>query len=692
MGVVYEAIHEKIKRRVAIKLLHAQYASSPEALTRFFNEALAVNLIEHPGLVQVHEYGNLEDGSAYLVMEYLHGQTLAERLLRAKVLMPESEVLSLAVQLASALQSAHARGIVHRDLKPGNIMLVSDPAMPSGERVKLLDFGIAKLADGVAEANKSPTRTGAILGTPKYMAPEQCRGIGDIDGKVDVYSLGVLLYQLLCGRAPFEAGSQFELISKQLFEAPPPLDAQHPKISKPLVALVHRMLAKSREHRPAMDEVFNNLQRFRTEQLAPMGISGSAFGAAAATVALSPSSAIGQSKIAHQEAGHVVQSNQLQPTAESQPTTRQGRQSAPKVLRKPARRIELPIVAGVVPASPGLVPDTVVPDPSTLTLQARKRWLLGGSLLLALVGTATFMHHERITIERFLQKSLHSQKPLQDPAGPAKIQTTAIELVPMPTKAADRAIVPVTAVTKPVLKPRNLNLIPPLRSSTEGLEVIPETPLPGTPDDTAEFSKLKNKGYYLKQLGQHIAAYDAFQAAYSIKKEPWLLAECGKALHSVGEYEKAVIFYEKFFETAPDASVEERRKVTTLMNETKAALCRQQKERLASISSSSEEDSLIMDAVEKASGTCSQPNLYVSYGNHFKNEGRAKLAVSLYDKYIIFFPNADDIKAVRERRKSAQALVEGLNKKDLDKKHPVKGPDKNSPDESMDGLRNPFGP
>jgi serine/threonine protein kinase len=194
MGVVYEAVHDAIERRVAIKVLHPEYAKDRETAARFFNEARAVNRIEHPSLVQISDYGHTGEGTAYLIMEFLRGESLADRLDRLRAAgqrLAVTEVVRITWQIADALRAAHAKQIVHRDLKPGNLMLVRDPIAPGGERVKVLDFGIAKLM----ENGTRRTSTGAVMGTPLYMSPEQCRGAGEVDERSDVYSLGAMLYE-----------------------------------------------------------------------------------------------------------------------------------------------------------------------------------------------------------------------------------------------------------------------------------------------------------------------------------------------------------------------------------------------------------------------------------------------------------------------------------------------------------------
>src|SRR5262245_40910507 len=199
MGVVYAAEHALLGRPAAIKVLLPELSQKQDVVTRFFNEARAATAIRHPGIIEIYDFGWTEDGAAFIVMEHLQGETLARRAARARVRWPAA--LAIARQIAGALSAAHAKGIVHRDLKPDNVFLVPDPEVPGGERIKLLDFGIAKLA---AESSNTPnvTRTGSVLGTPTYMAPEQCRGVA-VDHRADLYALGCVIYELCCGRPPY---------------------------------------------------------------------------------------------------------------------------------------------------------------------------------------------------------------------------------------------------------------------------------------------------------------------------------------------------------------------------------------------------------------------------------------------------------------------------------------------------------
>src|SRR3954454_2598860 len=177
MGSVWLAEHLALGRRAAIKVLHPEVSNRPDIVTRFFNEARAATAISDPGIVQIFDFGQHVDGSAYIVMELLDGEPLDRRLQRAGAL-GLVDGLRLMRQVASTLGAAHARGIIHRDLKPENIYIVRDPEVPGGERAKVLDFGIAKLA-GTDVGVK--TQTEAMLGTPAFMSPEQCRGAAHVD-------------------------------------------------------------------------------------------------------------------------------------------------------------------------------------------------------------------------------------------------------------------------------------------------------------------------------------------------------------------------------------------------------------------------------------------------------------------------------------------------------------------------------
>jgi serine/threonine-protein kinase len=241
MGVVYSAVQPVIERKVAIKVLNAQYSGEPALVRRFIDEARAVNRIRHANIIDIFSFGQLSDGRQYFVMEYLEGSTLADRLERGDLRLDEAPVYL--AQICDALDAAHASRIVHRDLKPENIWIVTPRRGPS--YVKLLDFGIAKL---VAADNQSATQTGMLMGTPHYMSPEQCHGRG-IDHRTDIYAMGVILYRLYAGRMPFQGETFTEILAKQLTTMPEP-PAQVAAVPVMLSDLIMRCLAKDVADRP----------------------------------------------------------------------------------------------------------------------------------------------------------------------------------------------------------------------------------------------------------------------------------------------------------------------------------------------------------------------------------------------------------------------------------------------------------
>lgn len=243
MGAVYIAEHTLIGRKAAVKVLLPQLSQRQEIVDRFFQEAKATAAIGHPGIVEIFDFGFLQSGQAYLVMEFLKGESLRIRL-RSRRTLPLDHTLDIMKHVTSSLGAAHAKGIVHRDLKPDNIMLVPDPGMVFGERAKILDFGIAKLVDN----NESPsmnTRTGAVMGTPSYMAPEQCRGAGHVDHRADLYAVGCILFRMLCGRTPFVAEGGGEIIGMHLFMEPPAPSTFAASLDPAVEALILRLLAKN---------------------------------------------------------------------------------------------------------------------------------------------------------------------------------------------------------------------------------------------------------------------------------------------------------------------------------------------------------------------------------------------------------------------------------------------------------------
>jgi serine/threonine-protein kinase len=247
-GCVFLAHDTNLDRDVALKVLDPAYASNPEVLQRFIVEARAAARVRHPGVVVVHDCGQAETNfgvAAYIAMEILDGESLTARLKRSGALAADTAI-EITRQIASALSAAHRVNVLHRDLKPDNIYLVSDPAIPAGERIKVLDFGLAKIQSNVGQV----THQKMIFGTPRYMSPEQCRSSGEVDQRSDIYSLGCILFELVCGRPPFE-GDYREVMGQHLKSIPRRARSIAPnEISSALDDLIASMLAKDPGERP----------------------------------------------------------------------------------------------------------------------------------------------------------------------------------------------------------------------------------------------------------------------------------------------------------------------------------------------------------------------------------------------------------------------------------------------------------
>jgi eukaryotic-like serine/threonine-protein kinase len=256
MGTVYRATHLLIDRQVAVKVLSQRFVGDQTAQQRFRREARASGRVQHPNAVSVSDFGATDDGWLYIVMELLEGQTLRDLLAREAPLDP-ARAVSFMLQTCAAVAAAHAAGLIHRDLKPANIFIEQRPNFPAA--VKVLDFGVAKFAvEEHDDDYKTLTQVGAIIGTPRYMSPEQCSGVAPLTPASDVYSLGIILYEMLTGSVPFSAETPLAVALKQVSEAPRPPHEIVASTPIELETVVLHALTKDPAERPANADAFRH--------------------------------------------------------------------------------------------------------------------------------------------------------------------------------------------------------------------------------------------------------------------------------------------------------------------------------------------------------------------------------------------------------------------------------------------------
>jgi serine/threonine-protein kinase len=244
MGAVWVAQNTLTERKVAIKFMLPELATTPDTVQRFFREAKASARIDHPCIVDVLDLGTLDDGAPFLVMEMLEGRSL-EQIVELQPLTP-IQIAALMLDVTHALAAAHGAGIVHRDLKPANLFVAR-----KGESIvpKILDFGISKITSTIG-GDVRMTRTGAVLGSPAYMSPEQARGRNDIDGRADIWAVGVILYEAVSGKLPFNGENYNQVMMAITLDPPTPLAQAAPSVDAEFVAIVEACLKNDRDERP----------------------------------------------------------------------------------------------------------------------------------------------------------------------------------------------------------------------------------------------------------------------------------------------------------------------------------------------------------------------------------------------------------------------------------------------------------
>ena len=259
MGTVYEAEHIVISRHVALKVLSPEFVGRPETVERFFREAKAASSIGHPNIIDIYDVGREDDDTVYIVMELLKGMNLADCIDCEKRLAPTASA-AIAAQVLSALRAAHEKGIVHRDLKADNVFLAVDSR--DRQEVKLLDFGIAKVGK-TGTHGLGLTRDGDVVGTPYYLSPEQARGLRDVDARIDIWGVGVILYEMMTGELPYTGENYNEVLGKILLEEPKPMLEIMPDLPPELVRITEKAMHKDRDLRyPSAAAMLEDLTPF----------------------------------------------------------------------------------------------------------------------------------------------------------------------------------------------------------------------------------------------------------------------------------------------------------------------------------------------------------------------------------------------------------------------------------------------
>lgn len=393
MGVVLRAVHVELDTRVAVKVLHASDATAPDVAGRFLREAQAASRLRSEFVARVTDYGRIDDGRPCMVMELLEGEDYQALLARGA--LPPADAVDAIVQAAAALAEAHAAGIVHRDVKPSNLFRT---VRPDGSFcTKVLDFGISKVADPLSP--QAITETGHVLGTPLYMSPEQVRSPREIDARTDVWSLGVVLYEMLAGAPPFQSDTMGQLFARILESEPPPLAARRPGVPSALAEIVHRCLEKDRDRRVAsMRDLAELLAPFASHEgamaarragvLAPRGDEPSLASPSGGGTSSAEASALAETLEAAATASEKSADTPAAPAA-TQPSG-----ATPPAVRAPdtasgagRTRLSIPLVAACIatvavgvavlglrgevppsgPAAPGAAPVSSIPPATTAT-------------------------------------------------------------------------------------------------------------------------------------------------------------------------------------------------------------------------------------------------------------------------------------------------------------------------------------
>jgi serine/threonine-protein kinase len=440
MGAVYAGENIRIRHKVAIKVLHAGIATNKDVVARFEREAQAAGHIGSEHIVEVLDLGDLGDGERFMVMEFLEGESLAQRLEKSRRIAPQ-DLFRIALQLFTGLRDAHAAGIIHRDLKPDNVFLLRQRG---GVRdfVKIVDFGISKFQ---VDAHSSATRTGSVLGTPAYMSPEQARGSRGIDHRTDLYAAGVILYECLTGSLPFDGETANEVLFKVVLEEPKPIEELAPDLDPTMVAIVKKAMARDPEQR---------YQSATEVQQALLEWAGAA-GVAPANLTLSGIDGIvtsGASASVLQSRAHFTPAGSL--AAPEQPPAADGRVSVQVTPATPA-------ITAVSPHGPTLGSWATSGGDAPIAPKRRRGLVLGllgatAAISLLAAGAWIFTHRTTLSVEptpadtaTSVASAPEKAETLAPPAPPPKAQPAKPAIEPaLPEATASTSAVP-SASTAP---------------------------------------------------------------------------------------------------------------------------------------------------------------------------------------------------------------------------------------------------
>jgi serine/threonine-protein kinase len=456
MGCVYEAVNTTINKRVAIKCIDHALAMSPDAKARFAREAMAASAAESPYIVQIFDTGATEEGLPYMVMELLHGEDLGS-LLTEVGRLDVTEAMAVTAQILKGLHHAHKAGVVHRDLKPDNVFLVAHAGEPAS--VKLLDFGVSKMAKSSDVPLETLTREGTVVGTPYYMSPEQAQSFPDVDGRADLYSCAAILYECLCGRPPHVGQSYEQVIVNICMKDAEDVRAHNPAVPEAVATFLKRALARARE------------ERFQTAR-----------DMLDALVSTAP-----ESIAAHTPARiHIA----TLPTSGDSPTPR--RPSDPRELADTVRAATTPILLGDSGERPVSRPSdgATLPSHDLQAIKRRRATMIGGAALLIGIGGFVMLGPSRESKQgaerretHVEHRETHSATALtgegvapKPPSATATETTAPVPIAPPPSSASAVQPAngrPVASVRPPPPPTAQTALVPPPPPPPEGLQILP---------------------------------------------------------------------------------------------------------------------------------------------------------------------------------------------------------------------------